>query len=407
MISPGLCGPRGANQGAMNKENQELAGALLPVSGSSEPSSNGNGSSNGERALQHLERGRSFSARPAFHRARPAYNGAHHAQASSETSLMSCLSCSVGIMAYNEEANIANAIATVLGQELRAAEISELIVVASGCTDRTAEIVAALAREDRRIRLIVEECRAGKASAINKFIEAAEAPILLMVSADVLVDQGTIDALVQHFRDPTVGMTGGHPIPTNDEKTFLGHTVHMLWRLHDQIARENPKLGEIVAFRNILPSIPTDTAVDELSIQALVTQLGYRLVYEPSAVVYNRGPSTVSDFMRQRRRIAAGHHQVAKQERYAASTTSVGRIGRTMIKSGLWTGGAIALEATARGLGYYDFLRRHPHHIWGTVTTTKVDLAQGMAALSTGGVVTVTAPSPMLPPITSQEVQAS
>ena len=74
---------------------------------------------------------------------------------------------------------------------------------------------------------------------------------------------------------------------------------------------ESPKLGEIVAFRNVIPRIPLDTAVDELSIQALITQLGYQLVYEPEAVVYNRGPATVGDFLRQRRRIYAGHLRFA------------------------------------------------------------------------------------------------
>ena len=47
------------------------------------------------------------------------------------------MACSVGIMAYNEEANIADAIGTILGQELRSSHVAELIVVASGCEDGT------------------------------------------------------------------------------------------------------------------------------------------------------------------------------------------------------------------------------------------------------------------------------
>jgi hypothetical protein len=299
------------------------------------------------------------------------------------------LGCSVGIMAYNEEGNIANAIKTVLEQPLTSGEIAELIVVASGCTDRTTDIVASLAENEPRLRLIVEQQRAGKASAINLFIGAARSPVLLLVNADTVVRRGTIDALLRHFQDPTVGMVGGHPIPVNDDDTFLGYAVHLLWRLHDQIARESPKLGEIVAFRNVLPRIPTDTAVDELSMQALVTQLGYRLVYEPQAVVYNRGPTTVVDFLRQRRRISAGHLRVAKHEGYVASTMSTRRIGRAVLASQcftrpssqpLWTVGTVTLEATARALGYYDFLRHRPHHIWTAVATTKGDIAGGPSA---------------------------
>jgi poly-beta-1,6-N-acetyl-D-glucosamine synthase len=298
------------------------------------------------------------------------------------------LACSVGIMAYNEEANIAEAIGTILGQELASGYIAELIVVASGCEDRTAAIVADIARMDSRVRLIEQERREGKASAINLFISVAWSPVLLMVSADVLVKDGTFDALLRHFEDPAVGMVGGHPIPVNSETTLLGHAVHLQWRLHDRIARESPKLGEIVAFRNVVPSIPIDTPVDEISIQALVTQLGYQLVYEPEAVVYNRGPTTIGDFLRQRRRIYAGHLRIRQQQGYSASTMKASRVLRTVPGSGAFSSpraallslGTFGLEATARGLGHYDVSRRRPQHVWEISTTTKTHIAQGASA---------------------------
>src|SRR4051794_37409582 len=295
------------------------------------------------------------------------------------------LACSVGIMAYNEEENIADAIGTILGQALHSSHVAELIVVASGCEDGTVPIVSEIADRDSRVRLIEQPDREGKASAINLFLAAATSPVLLMVSADVLVEDGTIDALLRHFDDPGVGMVGGHPIPVNRETTFLGHAVHLQWRLHDRIARESPKLGEIVAFRSVVPSIPTDTAVDEISIQALVEQLGYRLVYEPKAGVYNRGPTTVRDFLRQRRRIYAGHLRIADQQGYAAPTMDSSRLVRTLLSSGAfgsprgiaWSLGTIGLEAAARGLGHYDVARRRPQHVWAMCETTKLDVAAG------------------------------
>jgi poly-beta-1,6-N-acetyl-D-glucosamine synthase len=300
------------------------------------------------------------------------------------------IGCSVGIMAYNEEANIADAIGAILGQELTAGHIAELIVVASGCEDRTVPIVSDIASRDPRVRLIEQTRREGKASAINLFIGAATSPVLLMVSADVLVEDGTIDALLCHFEDPVVGMVGGRPIPVNPETTFLGHAVHLQWRLHDRIARESPKLGEIVAFRNVVPSIPVDTAVDEISIQALVTQLGYRLIYEPQAIVYNRGPATVRDFLRQRRRIHAGHLRIVQQQEYAASTMSSSRVLRALLRSGSFTGprsfvwsmGTVGLEASARALGRYDVGRRRPQHVWEISVTTKEHVAEGASGQS-------------------------
>jgi hypothetical protein len=294
--------------------------------------------------------------------------------------------CSIGIMVYNEERNVANAINAILEHPPESAELTEVIVVASGCTDRTTEIVADLAERNSRVRLVIQEERVGKAAAINLFVASSRSPIVIMVNGDNIVRPGTIDALLAHFDDPEIGMVGGHPIPVNDERTFLGYAVHLQWRLHDQIARASPKMGEIVAFRNIVYCIPTDTPVDELSIQAVVTAMGFGLVYEPGAIVYNRGPATLSDFMLQRRRICAGHLRVAKQQGYTASTMSVTRILRALVRchpvrsarSKWWVPSAIALEMIARGLGYYDYMRRRPHHIWTAVPTTKNDVAQGV-----------------------------
>jgi biofilm PGA synthesis N-glycosyltransferase PgaC len=295
--------------------------------------------------------------------------------------------CTVGIMAYNEEASIAEAIGSIVAQETRSCRLFEVIVVASGCEDRTVEIVSEIADRDPRVRLLVQERREGKASAINLFIAAARSEVLVLASADVILKEGTLDALMCYFDDVEVGMVGGHPIPVNGEGSFLGHAVHLQWRLHDRIARDSPKLGEIVAFRNVVPSIPLDTAVDEISIQALITRLGFRLVYEPEAVVYNRGPTSVRDFLRQRRRIHAGHLQVRKQQAYSASTMGVGRIFRALHGSGsfttpracLWSVGTIGLECLARLLGRWDALRRRQLHMWEISTTTKREVAAGAA----------------------------
>jgi poly-beta-1,6-N-acetyl-D-glucosamine synthase len=290
------------------------------------------------------------------------------------------LECSVGVMAYNEEANIAHALDSILRQELTQKQIREVIVVASGCQDRTVPIVADIATREPRVRLIEQERREGKASAINLFIGAAKCPVLIMVSADLMVEDGAFDVLLRHFADPAVGMVGGHPIPVNGNGTFLGHAVHLQWQLHDRIARDTPKLGEMVAFRNVVPSIPLDTPVDELSIQALVTQLGYRLVYEPRAVVYNRGPASLQDFLRQRRRIYAGHLRIRDQQAYSAPTMSAWRAGRALLgsesfatpRAALWSLGTVGLEATARALGCYDIARgRRSHHVWEMCDTTK------------------------------------
>jgi hypothetical protein len=121
--------------------------------------------------------------------------------------------------------------------------------------------------------------------------------------------------------------------------------------------------------------------VDEISIQALISQSGYKLLYAPDCVVYNKGPLTISDFLKQRRRIYAGHLKVLQQQQYEASTMQIGPILQQLIaardftmgtpQKAFWTAGAILLEGYARVQGYYDHMRKREHHIWQMVDSTK------------------------------------
>ena len=293
--------------------------------------------------------------------------------------------CSVGIMAYNEEANIERTLHAVLAQQGSSIHIEEVIVVASGCTDRTVPLVAAIARQELRVRLFVQEQREGKASAINLFLKQASSQVAVLIGADVIPEAAALESLCAPFKDPAIGMVGGRPVPVNDASTFMGHAVHLLWHLHDRVARVSPKLGEIIAFRNVISGIPTNSAVDEISIQALISQLGYKLIYEPACVVYNKGPLTIRDFLKQRRRIYAGHLKVLAQQNYAAPTMKISPILRQLIachdftmsspRQALWTLFTVVLEAYARLQGYYDFWRKREHHIWQMVDSTK-DLSE-------------------------------
>ena len=96
------------------------------------------------------------------------------------------LTCSIGIMGYNEEANIGPLLESILSQRTAVAAITEIIVIASGCTDGTEAIVKSFAMRDPRIRLLVQARREGKASAINYFLSEAKEKILLVSSADII-----------------------------------------------------------------------------------------------------------------------------------------------------------------------------------------------------------------------------
>ncbi|MEQ9638590.1 MAG: glycosyltransferase [Alphaproteobacteria bacterium] len=87
---------------------------------------------------------------------------------------------SVVMPAYNAEATIAEAIDSVLAQDL--ADL-ELIVVDDGAIDATAEIVAGYAARDRRVRLIRQD-NAGVSATRNRAIAEARAAYVAFLDAD-------------------------------------------------------------------------------------------------------------------------------------------------------------------------------------------------------------------------------
>jgi glycosyltransferase involved in cell wall biosynthesis len=287
--------------------------------------------------------------------------------------------CCIGIMAYNEEANIGRLLEALLAQKTRVASIDEIVVVASGCTDRTEAIVEEFAARDGRVRLLIQARKEGKASAVNLLIRNTECEVIVLESADTLPLPETIEELLSPLQDPAVGMVGGHPVPTNSKGTFMGYAAHLVWELHHQIALRHPKMGELIAFRNIFYQIPYDTAVDEASIEPLIVGQGLRLCYASRAVVYNKGPELAGEFVKRRRANYAGHLYVKDTLGYQVSTMSSFRSALALLRSArfdwryfFWAPGIVALEAYVRLLAKYDYAvcKRKPYN-WAVAASTK------------------------------------
>jgi len=289
------------------------------------------------------------------------------------------IKCSVGITAYNEEANIGQLLQAILDQRLYSVEISEIIVVASGCEDRTIDIVQEHMAKDPRIKLIVQECREGKTSAVNLFLQQAQEDICVLESGDTLPGEDSIEKMVRMFEDPLVGMTGAQKVPVNAPQHIIGYLSHLRLKLEHQLCLEIPRTGELIAFRKVFDHIPPDVAMDEAFVEALIIKRGMQVCYAPDAVVFNMGPETLGDFVRQRRRNFAGHLYLKDKYGYKVSSLENSRVLRIATEE-VW--GAIRLiytlaalagiEALSRLLGAYDYhIRGRKHVVWDMAWTTK------------------------------------
>lgn len=293
------------------------------------------------------------------------------------------LRCSVGVTAYNEEANIGHLLDALLNQHLYDVEITEIIVVASGCTDNTVSIVAQYAADNPAVRLINQPRREGKTAAINVFLAHAREEICVLESGDTLPAEDTVEHMVRMFADPTVGMVGAHKIAVNTPDHLVGLFTHLRLRLEHQLCLEIPRLGEMIAFRKVLDRIPPDVAMDEAFVEAFIVRRGMSVRYAPDAVVYNTGPDTVRDFVTQRRRNHAGHLYLKSKYGYVVSSMQNTRVAKIALKE-IW--GAIqlvwalfllaVLEGWSRLLGWYDFaVKKDRHVVWDMAWSQKTDVS--------------------------------
>lgn len=293
------------------------------------------------------------------------------------------LRVSACVTAHNEERNIRKLLRSLLAQKVGPHTLVEVVVVASGCTDATTTEVLDLARHEPRLRLIVQDARLGKASAINAYgrERAAKVDAVAIVSADLILQPGCLQLLLDRLaQTPEVGMVGPRPVPTNPRGSLMGNMVGFLWQLHHDISSESPKLGEVIVLRaKLLRPIPEDCPVDEANLEAGVIAQGFRLSYVPEAVVANRGPSNLREYFSQRRRIAAGHFWLRRRTGYSVPTLDVSRVARHAVRY-LTFGDpstdasyltAAVLEGVARALGYFDYKREFNHAIWKVAPSTR------------------------------------
>lgn len=291
------------------------------------------------------------------------------------------ISISIGIPAYNEEKNIKNLINNLLNQNLKKPFVlDKILVVASGCTDNTAEIVDKISKENKIISLINQKNRRGKASAINYILNKTKSEIIVFMGADVIPKRNSLYSLVLAFINSQTGAVGGHPIPINKSKRFAGAGSNLVWDLHHIFSKIiNVKVsGEFFAVkRRLIDHIYSKINCDDAYIEYFIRKQKYKIKYSSKAIVYIKGPDNFKDFMNQRRRIHAGHNQINQITKKKVSTTSILKNIKVLTKifkkyyKNQWFLLIILMEAISRLQGYIDYLKGKYHIIWKRIDSTK------------------------------------
>ena len=241
---------------------------------------------------------------------------------------------SVIVPAYNEAANIAATVTSLVGNDYPRIEV---IVVDDGSTDGTADIV-------RRLRLpnvyVITQPNAGKPAALNNGIAHARSDILVLVDGDTVFEQDTVGRLIQPLADPGVGAVSGNTKVAN-RHGLLGRWQHLEYVIGFNLDRRMFEVAECIttvpgaigAFRRAavidVGGVSEQTLAEDTDFTMAIIRAGWRVVYQPDAIAWTEAPSSLRQLWRQRYRWCYGTMQAMwKHRRSIVERGSSGRLGR-------------------------------------------------------------------------------
>jgi cellulose synthase/poly-beta-1,6-N-acetylglucosamine synthase-like glycosyltransferase len=209
--------------------------------------------------------------------------------------------------AYNEERSLPAKLANVAEIKARYPEI-EMIAYSDMSVDRTLDMLEA--RSDL-LRVVPSSERTGKATGMRRMVASTDAEICIFTDANVILDPGSVDRLLDYFTDPEVGGVAGTLRYINEGDSLTAEVSGLYWRLEEWIKQRESRCGSIMGAdgsifatrRALYPMVPSHL-LDDMTVSMSTIFAGYRLIHATDVVAYEKNATAAGDEFRRKRRIA-------------------------------------------------------------------------------------------------------
>lgn len=213
------------------------------------------------------------------------------------------------ITAYNEERDIRDKLENTLQIDYPA-EKREIIVASDCSSDKTDEIVRQFA--SRGVKLYRQSEREGKTSAQNMGVAQAAGEIILFSDATTLYDRKVLKAMLPNFSDSTVGCVAGKLIYRDSTDSAVGNGAKRYWDYETFLKESESRVCSLIGASGCLYAIRKSVylpmypeACSDFLIATNVFRQGFRTVFEPSAVCFEKTNQCSGEEMRMRIRVVS------------------------------------------------------------------------------------------------------
>lgn len=219
------------------------------------------------------------------------------------------------IPCHNEELVLKHAIEQLLDNDY---PNLELIAINDGSTDRTAEVLAELAKRHARLRVVTLTQNYGKAMALRAGSLVASAEFLMCIDADALLSRDALFWIVQHFLDgPRVGAVTGNPRVANRASLLARIQIGEYSAIIGMVKRTQRNLGRIFTVSGVnacyrraaLHDVgywTPNTVTEDIDVSWKLQLKYWDIRYEPRALTWILVPESIRSLWRQRLRWAQG-----------------------------------------------------------------------------------------------------
>lgn len=226
----------------------------------------------------------------------------------------------VGIPAYNEEANILSLLKSILNQRSKGIKIEKIIVISDGSTDKTNKLVRSI--KNKKIKLFINKKRQGLNQSQNLILQKAKSDILILLDADIiLADDALLTKIVKPIlKDASIGIVScsiSAVYNSNFYSRIIANSNDLKKDLYQHLPNRNNVYlcnGRVRAFSKSFYNTliwPDDVPEDAFSYFA-ARKRGFKFLYRNDTKVNFHPPGNLRDHIMQNKRFTTGKKSLKK-----------------------------------------------------------------------------------------------